>query len=279
MYKNHSPHYRARAGQAAYESNRRTSCRTYDFISKSKFINYVSDHFFNDNWSLDACYGRAITDRKFTIKEMVCVKTLYNYVDAGLIGIKNHHFPEKLSRKTKQTRINENKRKLGRSIEERPSYVDNREEFSHWECDLVLGAKTKDDKVLLTMIERMTREFLIIPLANKNADSVLNTFYELKTHNEEHFNEVIKTITTDNGSEFADLSNLETVSDTLVYYAHPYTSCEKGSVERHNWLIRRFIPKGKRIDQFDVQTIIDVETWINSLPESSWDTKPQMNYS
>lgn len=70
----------------------------------------------------------------------------------------------------------------------------------------------------------------------------------------------------DNGSEFADLSNLETVSDTLVYYTHPYTSCEKGSVERHNGLIRMFIPKGKRVDQFDVQAVIEVETWINSLP-------------
>lgn len=49
IYKNHSPYYRANAGQAAYESNRRNSCRTYDFIAKSKFINYVSDHFFNDN--------------------------------------------------------------------------------------------------------------------------------------------------------------------------------------------------------------------------------------
>lgn len=70
----------------------------------------------------------------------------------------------------------------------------------------------------------------------------------------------------DNGSDFADLSNLETVSDTLVYYTHPYTSCEKGSVERHNGLIRSFIPKGKRVAQFDVQAVIDVDTWINSLP-------------
>lgn len=45
MYKNHSPYYRAKSGQAAYESNRRNSCRTYDFIAKSKLINYVSDHF------------------------------------------------------------------------------------------------------------------------------------------------------------------------------------------------------------------------------------------
>ncbi len=174
MYKNHSPHYRAKAGQEKYEANRLRSCRNYDFIKKSSFIHYVSKHFFEDSWSLDACYGRALLDHAFTREEMVCVKTLYNYVDAGLIGIKNHHLPEKLSRSPKVVRTRENKRKLGRSIEERPSIVDSREEFGHWECDLVLCAKTKDDKVLLTMLERKTREFFIIPLANKNATTCIS---------------------------------------------------------------------------------------------------------
>ena len=53
---------------------------------------------------------------------------------------------------------------------------------------------------------------------------------------------------------------------TLVYYAHPYTSCDKGTVERHNGLIRRFIPKGEAIDNYSLQDIIDIETWCNSLP-------------
>lgn len=266
MYKNHSPHYRAKAGQTVYDNNRSHCGRNYDFIEKSDFINYVTKHFFEDDWSLDACFGRAIAYNEFSRDEMVCVKTLYNYVDAGLIGIKNHNLPEKLSRSTKKKRSNENKRKLGRSIEERDADIDTRKEFGHWECDLVLGAKTKDDNVLLTLIERMTREFLIIPLANKNATTVFQAFLNLKSQYNEHFDEVFKTITTDNGSEFADLSNLESLSNTLVYYTHPYTSCEKGSVERHNGLIRRFIPKGKRIDQFSIQAIADVETWTNSLP-------------
>jgi len=266
MYKNHAPHYRAKSGQAKYEANRLNSCRNYDYLDKSEFINYVSNHFFNDGWSLDACYGRALKDVEFQREEMVCVKTLYNYVDFGLIGIKNHHLPEKLSRKPKKKHTRLNKRKLGRSIEERPASVDSREEFGHWECDLVLGTKAKDDKILLTLIERMTREYWIIPLADKNSETVLNAFMELKKQYEEHFGEVFKTITTDNGSEFADLSNLERVSNTLVYYAHPYTSCEKGAVERHNGLIRRFIPKGKRIDQYNIQEILAVETWANSLP-------------
>ena len=63
----------------------------------------------------------------------------------------------------------------------------------------------------------------------------------------EQFSQVFKTITGDNGSEFADLSTLEDDSDTKVYFTHPYSSFEKGTNERHNGLIRRFIPKGKRM--------------------------------
>ena len=195
--------------------------------------------------SLDACYGRALASKMFTRNDMVCVKTLHNYVDLQLIGIKNHNLPEKLTRTIKKSRVSKNKRKLGRSIEERPDTVELRNEFGHWECDLVLGSKTKDDDVLLTLIERKTREFMVIPLANKGADTVYKAFLKLQSQYSEHFNEVFKTITTDNGSEFADLSKLETMSETLVYYTHPYTSCEKGSVERHNGLIKS-INKGLR---------------------------------
>ncbi|MDB6238455.1 IS30 family transposase, partial [Lactobacillus amylovorus] len=100
------------------------------------------------------------------------------------------------------------------------------------------------DQVLLTLSERMSREFLIIRIPDKTSVSVMQAFKMLQKQYSEHWNDIFKTITTDNGSEFADLANLEEVSKTLVYYAHPYTSCDKGTVERHNGLIRRFIPKG-----------------------------------
>lgn len=266
LYNGRVQRYKATAGIKAYKRNRSASCRCYDFLKKSAFISYVAKHFFEDHWSLDACYGRALAEGIFSREEMVCVKTLYNYVDSGLLVIKNHHLPEKLRHNTKRNHIRNNKRKLGRSIEERPEHINDRDEFGHWECDLVLGAKTKDDDVLFTMIERKTREFLVMPLANKNAETILNALYSVKKLYSEHFDEVFKTITTDYGSEFAELTNLEDVANTLIYYAHPYTSCEKGSVERHNGLIRRFIPKGKRIDIFSSQEIADVETWCNSLP-------------
>ncbi|GHN35867.1 hypothetical protein ME792_09930 [Lactobacillus delbrueckii] len=97
--------------------------------------------------------------------------------------------------------------------------------------------------MLLTLSERMSREFLILRIPDKTSVSVMQAFKELQRQYREHWNDIFKTITTDNGSEFADLSNLEKASNTLVYYAHPYTSCDKGTVERHNGLIRRFIPR------------------------------------
>ena len=174
--------------------------------------------------------------------------------------------PEKLKRNTKIHRIRKNKKKLGRSIEQRPQEVNKRDVFGHWECDLVLGHKTKDDEVLLTLSERMSREFLIIKIPDKTAASVMNAFKSLRKQYSEHWNDIFKTITTDNGSEFVDLSQLEDISKSLVYYAHPYTSCDKGTVESHNGLIRRFIPKGDYIHNYSLQQIIDIETWCNSLP-------------
>ena len=229
-------------------------------------IKYVNKHFFEDNWSLDVCANRCLAVGEFSSDQIVCTRTLYNYVDQGLLDIRNSDLPEKLKRNTKIHRVHKNKKKLGRSIEERPKEINERKEFGHWECDLVLGHKTRDDQVLLTLSERMSREFLIMRIPDKTADSVMTAFQSLRRQYSEHWNEIFKTITTDNGSEFADLSNLEEVSNTLVYYAHPYTSCDKGTVERHNGLIRRFIPKGDYINNYSLQEIIDIETWCNSLP-------------
>ncbi|WP_155761845.1 IS30 family transposase, partial [Lactobacillus gasseri] len=95
---------------------------------------------------------------------------------------------------------------------------------------------------------------------------IIQEFTVHQSQYSKQWNDFFKTISNDNGSEFADLSNLEEASNTLFYYAHPYTSCDKGTVERHNGLIRRFIPKGEAIANYSLQNIIDIETWCNSLP-------------
>lgn len=90
--------------------------------------------------------------------------------------IKNYDLPEKLKRNTKLRHVRKNKKKLGRSIEERSKEIEQRNEFGHWECDLVLGHKTKDNQVLLTLCERMSREFLIIRIPDKHLPVLCRLF-------------------------------------------------------------------------------------------------------
>ena len=132
--------------------------------------------------------------------------------------------------------------------------------------DLVIGSKSGNDDALLTMIERKTREYRMIRIPGRNPNGVMEALREIRSQYDEHWDDVFKTITTDNDFEFSLLSGLENLSNTLVYFAHPYTSCEKGSVERHNGLIRRFIPKSCRIDSFKNEQICQIEAWCNSLP-------------
>lgn len=265
LYNGNVKRYKAYTGQAAYEANRVNSCRRCEYFNKLKFISYVEERFFNGGISIDACIGEALAKNYFQREEMLCTKTIYNYIDIGLMKIRNHNLPEKISRKPKCERVRKNKRKLGRSIEERPD-INDKLEFGHWEADLVIGQKDKSDEALLTLLERHTRRYMLIKIDGKTSSAVMDGFTKVKNYFGKKFSDVFKTITTDNGSEFADLSKLEETSKTLVYYAHPYASWEKGSNERHNRLVRRFIAKGKRISDYGLDAIARIEDWCNSLP-------------
>lgn len=265
LYNGNVTRYKAEAGQKSYEENRANSCRRCEYINKLDFIAYVEKSFFEQGISIDACVGEAMEKGYFPREQMLCTKTIYNYIDKGLMRIRNHNLPEKVSRKPKLKKVRENKKLLGRSIEERPD-IDNKLEFGHWEADLVIGQKTKNDEALLTLLERQTRKYILVKIAGKTAAAVMAGFEKVRKFFGSRFSDVFKSITTDNGSEFAELSNLEEDSKTLVYYAHPYSSWEKGSNERHNRLVRRFIAKGERISDYGMDAIERIEDWCNNLP-------------
>ena len=149
--------YKATAGYESYLLNRKACRKQYKRLAVAPFIQYVEQNFKQNGWSLDACCGRALVDGTYKRINTVCVKTLYNYVDLGLLNIKNIDLPEKLKRNTKPNKVRENKRILGTNIEERPKDVENRLEFGHWEIDTVVGSKNKNEPVSMTLVERKTR--------------------------------------------------------------------------------------------------------------------------
>ena len=258
--------YLADAGNAVYQKNRSKCGRKFRRLTCDRFISYVTDKMKSSNWSVDASVGEALVSGSFTRDETVCTKTIYNYIDLGLMEIKNADLPMKLRINTKPKRIRASKRKLGESIENRPDSVNDRTEFGHWEIDTVIGKKTSDDCVLLTLAERHTRNFIVRKISSKSSAAVMQGIEELRSYYGDRFNQVFKSITSDNGLEFADLHTLDEIAGTKVYFTHPYSSSERGTNERHNGLIRRFIPKGTSISSFSVDKLFSIEYWCNTLP-------------
>ncbi len=171
----------------------------------------------------------------------------------------------KVRRRSTRCRGRINKRILGQSIEQRPIEILTREEFGHWEIDSAVGRRSKDES-LLTLTERKTRQELIIRLANKDSDSVQTAMKCRQERTGSSFAKIFRSITADNGSEFADLSALLTPWNCQVYFSHPYSSRERGTNERHNGLIRRFIPKTKTIRYVSNALVRKTKDWCNLLP-------------
>lgn len=258
--------YFAQVGHRVYTENRENSKSKYKLLKCKDFLEFVDEKVSKDKWSLDACFGEALNTGRFQRSEMVCTKTLYSYVDLGFLNVKNSDLPIKLRLNKKKKIVRKNRRKLGHSIEERDKSNDSKEKFGHWEIDTVIGSKSKKDNVLLTIVERNTLNSIHRKIKSKTADAVLSKIMKLKKEFGSKFSEVFKTITSDNGLEFSSLSRIENSTETKVYFTHPYSSFERGCNERHNGLIRRFIPKGKLISNYDVDEISYIEDWCNTLP-------------
>lgn len=255
--------YLADAGQAIYDKNRKACCKQHQVLECEDFVRHIETAMIENSWSVDSAVGHARANGTFN--KTLCTKTIYNYIDLGLIKIKNHHLPLKLRRKIKGSIIRKNKKILGDSIDKRPVHINDRQEFGHWEIDTVIGSKSKKDEALLTLVERKTRNALVRKIQGKTKEAVMDALERLKVDFGCKFSQVFKTITSDNGCEFSDLATLE-ISDTKVYFTHPYSSFERGTNERHNGMLRRFIPKGKWISNYSHEAITRLEDWINYLP-------------
>jgi len=256
--------YYAETGRFVYEKHRETCKPRYKLLNVEGFIQYAKQKIQVEKWSPDTVVGRAVTEEFYAPYERVCVKTLYRYIDEGLMNLTNMDLWLKLQRNTKPKRIRERKRILGQSIDERPQEINDRQTFGHWEIDTVVGKKTKDEPVLLTVTERLTRYQITIKMTGKNETAVKETMERLSNGNP-NFPKLFKSVTADNGSEFASLAEaLHGISS--VYFAHPYSSWERGTNEKHNGILRRFIPKGKSLKDYSSDQIKQITHWMNHLP-------------
>ena len=260
-----APEYSAKRGLAVYKANRMQSRRHHRILYCADFINWVVDQVRTQKWSLDVCVGHARLHRQFAENNIVCTKTLYNELAAGNLPLSVFEVPELLKRRASRKRGREHKRLKGRSIDERPAIVDERVEIGHWEADTVIGCKSGKEAVVLTLVERVTNNYLAIRIPGKNSEAVIEAMEELRAEYGDRFSSVFKSITTDNGSEFEKFSTVENWGSS-IYFAHPYSSWERPVNERHNGLLRQYIPKGVSIEKYTPADVLRFADELNSRP-------------
>lgn len=192
----------------------------------------------------------------------------------------NKDLPVKPHKKRPYHKVKKMKRPpRGESIENRPAEIDARDTFGHWEMDTVYSAKKTSKKTLLVLTERLTRKEIIEPIKDRTAESVIKGFDRIERRYGALFRKVFRSITVDNGTEFSDVERLERSAirkgpRTKFYYCHPYCSCERGSNENQNKMIRRRYPKGTDFGKVTAAAIKKLEEWVNNYPRAifGWKT-------
>jgi transposase, IS30 family len=227
-----------------------------------------------EHFSPDAIIGE-IKVKGLKFEGQICTKTLYNYIDAGLLsGISNKNLWEKRDKKKlgykTVSRINTKNRDC-RSIEDRPKKINNRVEYGHWEGDTVKGPQGSKTG-LFTLTERKSKEEIILKVKQATQEAIQEAIDGLETKHGDNFKVKFKSITFDNGVEFLGWKSLEISllkpeeRRTMIYFAHSYSSWERGTNENQNRMIRRFVPKGADIADFSDEDIQEIEDWMNNYP-------------
>lgn len=222
--------------------------------------------------SVDEIINDFILNRKDEIEGMVtiCTSTFYNYVEQGKItGFSKEELPMKMKRKKKNEHKEGKADPKGTSIEERPFEPDDRTEFGHWEGDTIVGGRNiSNSGAVFTLVERKTRFQIAIKMYDRKADTVYKAIKKIKRKYPElrdfNIQEIFKSITFDNGVEFSKWEDIEKYLKTKTYFAHPYCSCERGSNENGNKLLRIFLPKGCNINDYSEEYVMRANELINT---------------
>tara|TARA_B100001964_G_C14096945_1_gene537456 strand:+ start:66 stop:1013 length:948 start_codon:yes stop_codon:yes gene_type:complete len=189
---------------------------------------------------------------------------IYQYVHKNkLSGGILYKSLRRTGKKYRKRNINKIRIKNRVSITERPGIVSKKQRFGDWEGDTIIGKGHKSS--VLTLVERKSKFLLIRKLANHSSEelnnAILKSFKKAKG--------LFKTLTVDNGLEFAGHEKITNNLDGDVYFANPYSPWERGLNENTNGLIRQFFPKGTDFNNILEDEVLHVQHLINSRPRKT----------
>lgn len=250
--------YFADIAQLNYDERRNVSKTNASKILNSQTRNYILLHL-QAGWSPEQISGRMKRDGRV---DRICYETIYNFIynESYCKREKMYQYLRRgKKRRTKWKGRGAHKSKIPNrvSISKRPTVVDKRNEFGHWEGDSVLYPnkkaintinELKTGLVEFTKLDRKTSELTAKAMTTKLSS------YEAKT------------LTLDNGTEFTNHEDVSEHTGVAVYFCHPYSSWERGANENANGLLRGYLPKRYNIDELTQEELDEIATDINNRP-------------
>ena len=225
-----------------------------------------------DDWSPDQISGYLCRTEGISISH----ESIYQYVlqDKKAGGELYKHLRHSGKKRKKRYGSHDRRGQLKNriSIEERPEIVDEKSRIGDWEIDTVIG---KDHQgALVTIVDRVSKVAVIAKVPTKHADGVTAATITLLLP----YADLVHTITADNGKEFAGHESIAAALNANVYFAHPYSSWERGLNENTNGLIRQYVPKGSSFADITNLTAKKIMGRLNNRPRKSLNYKTPNEY-
>lgn len=244
---------------AQTKSQRRQKSKRKYTVLTSKIKTYIKSKL-KEDWSPEQIAGRMKRDKGFS----VCHETIYRYIYYNKQrGGKLYQYLRHKNKKH-HSRSNTYQRRgiiIDRvSIDKRPKIVEKKNRIGDFEIDTVIGRHHIG--ALVTIVDRKSKFTLIKKVESKKAEEVSKALISMLTP----LKPITKTITSDNGKEFAYHKEVSESLDTDFYFAHPYSSWERGLNEHTNGLIRQYLPKKTDLTQISKEEIITIQNKLNHRP-------------
>jgi IS30 family transposase len=224
-------------------------------------------YYLSMDYSPEQAFGRAIIDGR----EMVSTESIYQYIwqDKRTGGLLYKYLRTKGKKYKKRGSLRDNRGLItGRvDIDKRPAIVESKERIGDMEIDLIIGQNHKG--ALLTINDRATGFLFMSKIESKEAGVVQLSTIELL----QDWSGLIKTITSDNGKEFANHKQIANCLEIDYYFAKPYHSWERGANENLNGLVRQYFPKKTSFASITNNEVENVINILNNRPRKRFGYK------
>ena len=275
----HWSYFSSQASLAAKQRRSRAKESVAGVLDSGQLLDYVKQGLKN-RWSPEQISGRIEKDHPDDSGMRVSHQTIYQWLRQDKRNGGKWYLFLRQGRRPRRKKYGSSLRRhrmQGQtSIEQRPKAVNSRKRIGDWEGDTVEGKGRRGR--LLTLVDRKSRFTSALKVKSKYSSEVVGAIKRaLKTVPED----ARRTITLDNGTEFSRFQDIESSLGTRVYFAHPYSSWERGTNENTNGLLRQYFPKDTDFSKISSQQLASAVTQLNNRPRKclNWRTPREVFFS